>query len=214
MDHSANNIERTREQRAAFLAAMYDLYIEQGQNLYVPVSLMKAGEKIGLKEWKEIFALATYLEEKNFISNIGGGWSGRMTTYGVDVIEKARTPQPVREDKSFSPTNLVVNAPVVGGIQIHSPHSTQTVSVTLTKIDESVKNLGELIYKCSASELDKEEAIAALDRIRQLAEKSKSPEVLAKANEKLELVKNTIGTAVELSKVAAPYIALLANHFA
>ena len=99
-------------------------------------------------------------------------------------------------------------------IQFHSSNSSQTASVSILKIEESVKKLSELIGQSSVSDLDKEEANAALERIHQLAQKPKSVEVLTTANEKLELVKNTIGTAVELSKIAAPYIAILANHFA
>jgi Uncharacterized protein conserved in bacteria (DUF2321) len=99
-------------------------------------------------------------------------------------------------------------------IQFQSPNSSQAASVSILQIEETIKRLNELVRECPANELDKEDATAALERIRQLAEKPKNAEVFARANEKLELVKNTIGTAVELGKIAVPYIAILANHFA
>jgi hypothetical protein len=61
--------------------------------------------------------------------------------------------------------------------------------------------------------LDKEDALLALERLNQLAQKEKTSDVIAKAKDKLDLVIKTLQVSTELSKIAAPYITLLAAHF-
>lgn len=130
------------------------------------------------------------------------------------TVHVAKQDAPRREWPNHQPIHLNVNAPVYGTIQIQSPNSSQNVSISLNQVEVSLEKLKDLLSKSSINELDKEEALAAIDRINQLAHKPKTNDVIARAKEKLELVKNTIGTAVELSKITAPYIALIGEHFA
>jgi hypothetical protein len=132
---------------------------------------------------------------------------------GIVICFEARV-EKVDGARSVHPRDVVINGHVYGGVQVGNQNSTQTVSVHLTQLNESVAKLKQLVSESGVSSLEKEDAILALERISQLAAKEKSPEVVAKAKEKLELVRSTIGAAVDLSKIAAPYIAMLGEHFA
>jgi hypothetical protein len=108
-------------------------------------------------------------------------------------------------------SQVVVQGSVYGGIQLDSPHATQNVSVQVLQVDENVRRLRELLNQAPIPELDKEEATLALDRILQLARKEKTPNVIGKFNEKLDLVRKTFDLAKDIAAVAAPYIAAIAQ---
>jgi len=138
---------------------------------------------------------------------------GDVLTNFTAKVRKLNAPAPA-EPRAKSANSLVIHGDVYGAVQIGNEHSSQSVLVQLTKVDQSISELKKLIPQAPASELDKEEALLALERLTQLSKKEKTPDVIARAKDKLEVVKNTLQTAVELGKVAAPYIALLAAHFA
>ena len=213
---SPKQIEAPQAPHYALLVALYDLYCENGKHFLEHLWLEDAAPKAGLQTWPEIMSAASYLSKKKFIEDFNPVLQVyvKLTVRGIEFVEKCRNPKSKDRVSTSRPTSIVVHGNVIGGIQSNSPNSTQAVSVTLTKVDESIKQLGDLVSRSSASELDKEEAVAALERVRTLTTKAKSAEVIAKANEKLDLVKKTIGTAVELSKIAAPYITLLGEYFA
>ena len=108
---------------------------------------------------------------------------------------------------------FVVNGNVIGGIQIGTQNSSQFVAVNLTEIDKSIGELKKIIPQSTASELDKEEAVLALDRLATLSKKDKTDDIITRAKDKLEIVKNVIGISTELAKIATPYLLLLAEHF-
>lgn len=209
---TTEEIDTLQGHRAALLDSLYNL---SKQNVHQPISLRDAAETIGLKDYQQALAVASYLDAKGLFNLSGGGWGGRMTVSGIDLVEKWRSPGFLRDSKQAAQSaSIVVHGNVVGGIQANSPNSMQMVSTSLTHLDESFTKLRECVEQSLADELDKEDASAALDLLRKLAQKPKSPEVFARAKEKLELVERTINTAAGLSKIAAPYIALLASHFA
>jgi len=112
-----------------------------------------------------------------------------------------------------SRSHVIVQGSVYGGIQLDSPHATQNVSVQVLQIDENLRHLRELLQKATIPELDKEEAGHALDRISQLSRKERSPDVVSKLKEKLDLVKTTFAVAKDIATTAAPYIAAIAQAF-
>jgi hypothetical protein len=109
--------------------------------------------------------------------------------------------------------SVVIQGHVYGGVQIDSPNANQHVSVQLLQVDENIRKLRELMQNMSVDELEREDGLAALERISQLARKPKTPDVIKKAKEKLELVKAMFDLAKDVGTVAAPYITLLANAF-
>jgi hypothetical protein len=108
-------------------------------------------------------------------------------------------------------SQVIVQGSVYGGIQLDSPHATQNFSVQVLQVDENIRHLRELLQKAHISELDKEEATHALDRILQLSRKERSPEVISKLKEKLELVKTTFDLAKDIAAAATPYLAAIAQ---
>lgn len=106
-------------------------------------------------------------------------------------------------------SQVLVQGSVYGGIQLESPHATQNVSVQILQLDENIRHLRELLRKAPLSELDKEEASHALERVSQLSRKERSPEVVSKIKEKLELVKTALDVGKDIAAAAAPYIAAI-----
>ena len=106
-------------------------------------------------------------------------------------------------------TQVIVHGPVYGGLQVGSPHSTQNISLQVPQVDENICELRKLLNEATISDLDREEAVLALDRIAQLSQKEKSPEVMSKLKERLEFVKTTFDLAKDIGGVAAPYIAAI-----
>jgi hypothetical protein len=211
---STQEIDRARNERKALLDALYDLHASSGRNVHQSLWLQQAGQIAGITEYREILAAASYLDQKGLISLSGGGASVKITVAGVDMVERWRAPLPDKTHEAEKHSNVIFNAPFVGGFQFQSRNSTQSVSVSITKVEENIQKLGELLGRCGIADLDKEEAVLALERLRSLDLKPKTPDVVAKAKEKLELVKSTLETAKEIYSFAAPCLQILFAHFA
>jgi hypothetical protein len=205
-------VDRAQAQRVALLEAIFDV---SGQNVYQTILLDEAAKDAGIEGFDSMWAAASYLSNKGLIDADGGGFTARITVSGIDLVEGWRLPRRTQENTTTNaPTNFFLNhATVTGGIQFQSPNSTQTVSISITKFDESVEKLARLVGQCPASELDKEEAVAALERLRQLSKKDTSEEVVTRAKDKLEIVKGVLETAKGISEIAAPYLGMLSAHF-
>jgi hypothetical protein len=115
---------------------------------------------------------------------------------------KQRTPQQ---------PHVVVHGSVYGGIQVGTQHSDQTINVQALQVDESISKLKGLLQSPLISDLGKEEAELAFDRISQLARKEKTAEVVKTVSDKLTLVRGIFGVAKDLAELAAPYLATIAQ---
>lgn len=114
----------------------------------------------------------------------------------------------------YGRSQVIVQGSVFGGIQIDSPHATQSVSAQVLQVDENLCRLRELLQRAPISGLEKEDASQALDRISQLMRKQRNPEVIAKIKEKLELVKITFDLAKDIAGTAAPYLTAIGESIA
>lgn len=112
-----------------------------------------------------------------------------------------------------TPSHVVVHGSVYGGIQVHSPHATQSNSVQPLQVDENIRKLRELLKEAPVSDLDKEEAGLALDRVSQLAQKAKTEEVLSKVKQKLDIVKVAFDVSKDIALIAGPYIGAITHLF-
>jgi hypothetical protein len=155
--------------------------------------------KAGRDQWRVIDT------EDNIHGNV-------LVSFDVKVQKLNGAPE-INPSSSPSRNSVVIHGPVYGAVQVGSHSSTQSVVVNFSEVESSLCALKKLIPKSEATELKKEEALFALERIAQLSKKEKNSEVIALAKDKLEIVKNTIQTAVELGKIAAPHIGLLAQFF-
>jgi len=111
-------------------------------------------------------------------------------------------------------SQVFVNGPNYGGIQVAGSHSTQAMSVEAARIDENLGKLRALVNKLSLNELDQEEVSLAIDRLSQLARKPRSEEVIAKAKERLDLVKSIFEVSKDFAALAAPSIGVVSQFFA
>jgi hypothetical protein len=99
--NSTAEIERAQLQRVELLKALYDL---SNRSVYQTIMLQEAAEKVGIKDYQEAIAIASYLDSKGLFDFDGGGWTGRMTTSGIDMVEKWRTPKPKPETPKVAPS--------------------------------------------------------------------------------------------------------------
>jgi hypothetical protein len=89
--NSTAEIELAQLQRVQLLKALYDL---SNRNIHQDIWLQQAAEKVGIKDYQQSMAAAAYLDSKGLFNFNGGGWGGRMTTAGIDMVEKWRMPKP------------------------------------------------------------------------------------------------------------------------
>lgn len=111
----------------------------------------------------------------------------------------------------YSGAQVVVHGPNYGGIQIAGAQSNQNMTIKLACVQENLKHLRSLGATLPVSDLDKEELELALDRVGHLAAKPKTEEVVAKMNEKLNLVKSVFSVSKDVATLAMPYIGMIAE---
>ena len=99
--NSTAEIELAQARRVQLLDALYDL---SNGSVYQIILVQEAAEKIGIKDYQEAIAVAAYLDEKGLFDFDSGGWTGRMTTKGVDMVENWRTPKPKQEVPKVTPS--------------------------------------------------------------------------------------------------------------
>jgi len=101
---SKEQIELAQKQRVALLFALYDL---SDRNVHKPISLHEAAKKIGIEDYQQTISLASYLDAKGVYNLSGGGWGGRMTVEGIDLVEKVRTPNSTQENNTKAAAAII-----------------------------------------------------------------------------------------------------------
>lgn len=113
-------------------------------------------------------------------------------------------------DGSFT-TNI--HGPNYGGIQQGGQGNIQNITLTSNpNFNEAIAKLTELVKTSSLNEFDKEDVIRDVERLQQLASKEKKPDVIDRAQKKLEAIKTGIEVGEkggQLALKAAPYLATL-----
>jgi hypothetical protein len=107
--------------------------------------------------------------------------------------------------------NVIVQGHNYGGIQLNATRGTQNVSSQVVAISEPIYKLRELLKSGDIGELDREEAENALERISQLAQKERTPEVLGRIKDKLDVVNGIFAVAANLATLASPYIDVISR---
>lgn len=111
--------------------------------------------------------------------------------------------------------HAVFNAPVYGAVQVGGQQNSQSVNVSSnSNIDEAIKQLIEILKNSSLHELDKEDAIEALNRMQELSKKEPSPGVLERVGSRFKIVTSIIQQSQELAQIAAPFIDTIKKFFA
>jgi hypothetical protein len=126
-------------------------------------------------------------------------------------VQKLGTTPAIRSGRpGQGDVHFTVNAPVQGGILFNSPHAQQTnTAVNGSVVTPQIAELKGLFNQSDVDQLEKEEALEALERIEELCKSEKTPQILIKIKEKLDLVTSIASSVASLSAQAAPYIAAI-----
>jgi N-methylhydantoinase B/oxoprolinase/acetone carboxylase alpha subunit len=160
---SKEQIELAQQQRVALLYALYDL---SDRNVHKPISLKEAAAKIGIDDYNHALAVASYLHQKGVFDLSGGGWGGRMTVDGIDLVEKSRTPSPAQDRHTNTAPSVIhfedksIRVSSSGDAIVQAGHhNTQTVRQDFHSHIEQIK---KAIDGADANEVSKSEAKSLL----------------------------------------------------
>lgn len=117
--------------------------------------------------------------------------------------------------KQTAPTESVVfQGPVMGAVQIGGSQNTQTVTVTnASRVNEDIAQLVHLIESSNLPQLHKDDAVEALNRVKQLDGNEKTDEVVKRVKDRLAIVQEVITAYKGLEAVAAPILTGIAQYF-
>lgn len=107
--------------------------------------------------------------------------------------------------------NTYINAP--SNNQIGGKNNTQNAQININpEFDKAIESLVDLVKNSSFSEIDKEDHIADIERIKQLSQKEKSPDVIERAQKKISLLKSALEVG-EMVVKATPLLEILSKTF-
>ena len=98
-----------------------------------------------------------------------------------------------------------------GGVQVGTENSSQYTHTSI--VYDSVDRLMQLVNDSDLADLDKEDAEAELDRIKKLADRDATPDVLDRVNKRVSIFRNTVAGATALAAVIEPYIETIVKAF-
>lgn len=189
------------------------VYEETDGNERSMVNFFTLAEKEGFDESYAI-EIYDYLRSEGLFGHEQVDGSLSLSHRGVLEVEQSII-YPQKPTDHF-PATVIQNfsGPIYGGVQTGGQNNTQHVSVNVnSSFGEAVKRLTELVNNSPASSLYKEESVQALERVQQLAQKEKSPDVVKLAKDKLDIVKTTLEVGKGLAEIAAPYLQIIAGYF-
>ncbi|MGB7207402.1 MAG: hypothetical protein WBD27_01965 [Pyrinomonadaceae bacterium] len=144
----------------------------------------------------------------------------KLNGAGIEQME-ASDKNPNEGTKDFPATiinnyhsNTTFNAPV-GGFQQHTANSTQNVTQQIAinpDFSQAIESLADIIRTSHLVDLEKEEKLLEVERIRQLSDRDQTPEVKALAKTKILTLENGL-KAADLAVKAGTAIATLLKAF-
>jgi hypothetical protein len=203
-------LESKQRNRYLLLRKLYDL---SGGSERVNINFFDMAKEEGLSR-DDAQDIYTYFWREELIGNRRAGGGVSISHKGIVEIEQSIS-NPQQQTEHF-PTTIVqhFNAPIFGGIQTGGQHNVQNNSISIDpSFDDAMAKLTALLREAALPDLHKEEAIIALQRVQQLAQKEKSSEVIKLAKDKLDIVKNVIDVGKGLAEVAMPYMQAIAAYF-
>lgn len=162
----------------------------------------------------EMNGILLYLESKDLIE-FPGGDIVRIKSRGIDEVERAKN-HPEEKTDNFPPqinniTNIHGN--FYGGLQQGGEGNTQNNQVNVNPdFNNAIKELIDLVNNSDLHILEKEERLAEIDRIQQLAQREQTPEVQELGLSKVKLLETGLKVG-EMALKASPLIGILAKLF-
>jgi len=108
--------------------------------------------------------------------------------------------------------NVTANAPIYG-MQIGGNGNQQSVNVNGQNISDVVDNFKKLIATSTISELEKEDAIEALERISKLSSEELTPGVMERVTSRLGIISSILTNATGIYDQALPFLSTLQKYF-
>lgn len=182
------------------------IYDMGGSSHIQPVNFELLKSELGM-EHRELVTIILELDRR--------GWTGRcsdecvcLSPLGVHEYES-----PSDSKRGGDTFNNTFNAPVQGGFQQGGSHNTQNnVYSNNPKIDEAADAIIRIIQSSGITELDKEDLIKDVARLKELGAKEKTPDVIERSTKKLEALKTGLEVAEKgggLLLKASPYLTTL-----
>lgn len=107
---------------------------------------------------------------------------------------------------------ITVQGNLTGGVQVNSPNSSQNVVLANSSaVRNDVVKLKELLADKRISQIDREDASQALERVVELSNGEKTETALKRTKEKLDFAKSVFDVAKDVAQIAAPYIDSIAR---
>lgn len=204
------NIDDKTKNRYRVLEEIYQLSDANSVEIVV-IDQIEKNTQISTHEMNGILS---YLESKGLI-DFEGGDIVQITSRGIDEIEQARR-HPEEKTDNFPPqityiTN--VQGDFYGGLQQGGEGNTQNNQVNVNPdFNNIIKELIDLVNNSDLHILQKEERLAEIDRIQQLAQREQTPEVQELGQSKVKLLETGLKVG-ELAIKAAPLIEKIAAVF-
>jgi hypothetical protein len=209
---SEKSFEEQQLDRYSMLRKLYDA---SGGSARTYINYFELAEQSGFTK-TEAKAIHAYLRaERLFGFEKVGGYIALAHRAIVEIEKTIASPKSATEH--FSPTIIQhFNSPNSGGVPIWEPENNSPVIATSANapFHEAALKLIEMLNSSTILELDREEAVLALQRVQQLVEKKKDSPVTKLAREKIYLIKNIMEMSKGIAELGAPHLEIISEHFA
>jgi DNA-binding MarR family transcriptional regulator len=153
-------------------------------------------------------------EKKGWISlTFGENGKVEVTPQGITAFHKMEN----RRDQTPPQTyvgdiyNTHIYAP--SNNQIGGRGNIQNAQININpEFESAIKSLLELVRKSDLTDIDKEDAISEIERLNQLAQKEKTPQVIERAQKGISLLKSLLEVG-ELAMKVSPLIHTISSAF-
>ena len=197
--------EENQKNRRKMLQAVYDL---AGGRTSTIVCLPDLLRQLEINE-PEAIDILDYLDDGGLVrSESDQGYIWRLTHPGVIEIES-----PISSPLTPNPPNVTYNITAnQSPFQIGNNNAQHTI-ISNGGFDKAVVDIVRLIGTSDLHEEDKKDALQAIERVSQLAQKDKSEDTIKRAKDKLDIVKSVIENGKALGEIAGPLLVTLYNYF-
>ncbi len=112
-------------------------------------------------------------------------------------------------------TNILhIGGDAKGPIQLGGSNNTQNVSYSSNDaIGEVLTKAIEAVRTSQLNSLDKDDVLHSLQQLQKLSQQEKTPDVIKRAKEKLDVVQSVIKVGTDLGNLVLPYLPVIANYF-
>jgi hypothetical protein len=112
-------------------------------------------------------------------------------------------------------TNILnVGGDAKGPIQVGGSNNTQNVSYSSNDaIGEVLVKVIEAVRTSQLNSLDKDDVMHSLQQLQKLSQQEKTPDVIKRAKEKLDVVQSAIKVGTDLGNIVLPYLPMIAGYF-